>query len=178
MTLAIEWFGIETEVWQVIVGMAGLLSLPTKLLAQTLLRRPTFRYSSKPEYDQHGSVRAEIAQGRADTEGYLTYANVVVVRSDLYRWIRKMRFSDELKGGVGVLVEPILEEGDQPLAYGQPTWLNGRMQRDPLPLIPVAWRPWASFSRREPTRREIRMVTKSTLKDQPNYKHLRYRPGG
>jgi hypothetical protein len=167
------WFGLDPAVLvAALVGLIGGSGLLWKLI-ELWRSRTRFALDPLPTIDQASRVRVDILQ-KGTTKGFIKYLDIVSVRSTSYQLLHRiMAGPHDIRGGISVLEEPLVEGTSVALEGTEPRTFSGRVVEHTL--LPVPWKPWKSLRPQAPRRRDLRVKTKWGTKP-ASYTRLRYEP--
>lgn len=126
------------------------------------------RFGVRANVDRVGELWVRLLPVK-DPVVYVEAVNVVVVKSWLYRGLRKLRHGDKV-GHVGLApIRRELTKLDRPLEFTARLPERG--------LLPPRRNPWGSFTNRKWKRREIRLQVTVSTKEKDLYMRIKKAPG-
>lgn len=152
------WFGLQpVVVVTALVGLIGGSGLLWKIV-ELWRSRSRFIFRPPPTIDQASRVRVDIIQ-KGTTKGFIQYLDVVSVRSTAYRILRRIcGRPEDLRGGISVLKERMVNGQSVPVESKEPKTFNGEVLA--CTDLPVPWKPWKLFQKQAPRRRDLRVKAK------------------
>lgn len=144
-------------------------------LIELYRQRPRFDFYTDPSIDVNHRVKVEVIQKARRAIGFITYVDVVSVRSRVYGLLHFLTQGNRIKGGISVLTEPLLEGGKVELKGDEPHRFRLRRVEDEV-VLPLPWRPWKAMQMRPPRVQDLRVKAKWGTKP-ASYKRLKMEKG-